>query len=135
MKLTKHNPDTDQPLVEVVEVEVERLGVMPTRREVLMKRTVGVLKPVVLGLLVDAGDLISGGPFFLPIGVVVGYLFARWLDAPPTWCVVIAGVVGVYWMTPFTNFMPLAAPIAAFVYIFKPEMMERDPILDREGAA
>lgn len=134
MRLRKHNPDTTPRPREVVEVEVERLGVQPTRRDVIQSRVMGVVKPVVLGALVDLCDVLSItalAPIFLPFGMVVGYIFAKWLDAPPTWRVMIAALVGVYWVVPFTSPIPLASATAAFVYIFKPDVMRRDPILDR----
>ena len=134
MPPSQHNTDTDQSSREVIEVEVERLGVQPTRRELASKRFMEILKPVALGAMVDLCDLFTFAPFspfFLVLGMIVGYLFAKWLDAPPTWRIVISGIVGVYWVIPLTGPIPLAAAIAAFVYIFKPEVMRRDPILDR----
>ncbi|QDV08654.1 hypothetical protein Poly30_42070 [Planctomycetes bacterium Poly30] len=134
MNLRKHNPDTLSAPREVIEVEVERLGVQPSRIEVIQTRAVSVLKPIMLGGLVDLCDILSMpalAPIFLPLGMVVGYIFARWLDAPPTWRVIIAALVGVYWVVPFTSPIPVAAATAAFVYIFKPDVMRRDPILDR----
>ena len=86
---------------EVLEVEVERLGVRPSRLDVIKSRAVKVLMPVLLGGLVDFGDLITSpilAPIFLPLGMLVGYLFAKWLDAPPTWRFCIAALVGVYWV-------------------------------------
>ncbi|MFT5734646.1 MAG: hypothetical protein ACJA0P_001350 [Planctomycetota bacterium] len=134
MKLSKHNPDTTPVTREVVEVEVERLGVEPTRLEAMQERAASVLKPIMLGGLVDVCDILTSSalaPIFMPLGMVVGYIFAKWLDAPPTWRVVIAVMVGVYWIVPFTSPIPVAAATAAFVYVFKPEVMRRDPILDR----
>ena len=67
---------------------MERLGVRPSRLDVIKSRAVKVLMPVLLGGLVDFGDLITSpilAPIFLPLGMLVGYLFAKWLDAPPTW--------------------------------------------------
>lgn len=140
MSPTKQKPDTARPLEpvrdgsrpEIVEVEVERLGVKPTRREVVRERVVSLFKPILLGAMVDLGDVITPpmfAPIVLPVGLFVGYLFARVLDAPPTWRLLIAGLVGVYWIVPFTSPIPVAAATAAIVYIFRPDVMERDPIL------
>ena len=135
MKLTKKDQDALEPQREVLEVEVERLGVRPSRWEVIRGRFVNVLKPVVLGGLVDFGDLITSpilAPVFLPLGMLVGYLFAKWLEAPPTWRLCIAAMVGVYWIVPFTSPVPVAALTAGFVTIFRPDVMKHDPLSQGE---
>lgn len=136
MKLTNKDQNGLGPQREVLEVEVERLGVRPSWVEVIRGRIVGVLKPVVLGGLVDFGDLLTVSPILapiaLPVGVLVGYMFAKWLDVPPTWRFLIAGLVGVYWIVPFTSPVPIAALIAGFVAIFKPDVMKHDPLSGQE---
>lgn len=130
MKLRK--PDlSPEPQPEVLEVEVERLGVRPSRVDVIKRRAINLLMPVGLGALVDLGDLVTSpilAPIFLPLGMLVGYLFARWLDVPPTWRFCIAAMVGVYWIVPFTSPVPLAAVTAGFVAIFRPSAMSGDPL-------
>ena len=135
MKLRKKDQDALEPRQEVLEVEVERLGVRPSRMEVIRGRAANVIKPVILGGLVDFGDLITSpilAPIFLPLGMLVGYLFAKWLEAPPTWRFYIAALVGVYWIVPFTSPVPIAALTAGFVAIFKPDVMKHDPLSQRE---
>ena len=134
MKLKKKDRNAPRPQPEVLEVEVERLGVRPSWIEVIRGRVMNVLKPVILGGLIDAVDVISSpllAAFFLPLGLVVGYLFAKWLDVPPTWRLGISALVGIYWIVPFTSPVPLAAVIAGFVAIFKPDVMSHDPISPR----
>lgn len=131
MKLRKIEPSDPEPSREVLEVEVERLGVRPSRAEVIRGRAVKYFMPVILGGLVDFGDLITASPILapiaLPVGMAVGYFFGRWLEAPPSWRFVIGALVGVYWIVPFTSPIPVAALTAGFVTIFKPDMMQREP--------
>lgn len=75
--------------------------------------------PVVAGLIIDAVDIVTFGPFGLvlgvPIGAAAGYWLARSLrlDTNPSWlCALIAAV---YCTIPGTELLPLGTLVGAFV--------------------
>lgn len=117
--------------VEVVEVEVERLGVRPSKRRAFLAKAWAILGPVVFALLVDAGDLLTGSPlmipFALPAGMLVGYIFSGFLDVTPTWRIGITLATGIYWASPFTALIPLATVSATVGQIAAPGSMQEEP--------
>ena len=118
---------------EVIEVEVERFehGAGPPAglRGRFLSRLWRALGPVLLGMLVDCGDLATLGPLALvafPAGMVAGYLFSGFLDVSPTWRVGITVLTGLYWASPL-NFVPLATVFATAVQVFRPGALAREP--------
>ena len=101
---------------EVVEIEdVERLDGPrrddPRDREPTswQRRAWRVAAPTVLGMLIDAGDVVM--PFFLPlfpVGCLLGFLWSGYLDVPPTWRLTITVLTGLYLIAPFTAMVPAA---------------------------
>ena len=131
-------PNPDRP--EIVEVEVERISA-PSEverasqrahppRAGLFSRVWNALAPVVLGMLIDAGDVATPFitfPFSILAGMVAGYLFSGFLRVPPTWRMVITGLTGVYWAAPFTGAVPLATATMLVVQIVRPEGLKDEP--------
>ena len=99
-------------------MEVERIDPGPSAGRKLPQRAVQALAPVLLALLIDAGDLATfpGTTLVaLPLGMVAGYLFAGFLRVATPWRVIIACVTGLYWALPFTGLFPLATSITTVV--------------------
>lgn len=116
---------------EVIEVEVERIDPERSAAPGLRRRIWAVLAPVVLATFIDVGDLAMIVPFGrvvgLPVGMLAGYLYAGFLDVPPTWRIGITVVTGLYFMAPFTSFVPMATITAAVVQIVAPERLRHEP--------
>ncbi len=111
----------------MIEVEVERIDPEPTSGQRLRRRAVRTLAPVLLAMLIDAGDLATfpgSMVVALPLGMVAGYLFAGFLRLATPWRIIIACVTGLYWALPFTGLLPLATCITAAVEFFEPERGE-----------
>ncbi|GEM_PF-2409076 len=118
---------------EVIEVEVERLEpgpAGPTRGQRLRRRAMRVLAPVLLAMLIDAGDLITiPGTFLvsLPCGMLAGYLFSGFLRVAAPWRIIIACITGLYWALPFTGFLPLATSITTVTEFFNGDRSDGEP--------
>ena len=121
---------------EVVEVDVERLGEegagggVPSPHADFGDRLWRRSAPVLLALFLDAADLLTAGPLGLiglPLGMLAGYAYAGLLGAPPRMRRVITALTGVYFMTPLTGLVPLAAITAMVVQIIAPERLGREP--------
>lgn len=121
---------------EVVEVDVERLGEegagggVPSPHADFGDRLWRRSAPVLLALFLDAADLLTAGPLGLiglPLGMLAGYAYAGLLGAPPRMRTVITVLTGVYFMTPLTGLVPLAAVTAMVVQIIAPERLGREP--------
>ena len=121
---------------EVVEVDVERLGEegagggAASPRAAFGDRLWRRSAPVLLALFLDAADLLTAGPLGLiglPLGMLAGYVYAGLLGAPPRLRLVITALTGVYFMTPLTGLVPLAAITAMLVQIIAPERLGREP--------
>ena len=121
---------------EVVEVDVERLGEegagggVPSPHADFGDRLWRRSAPVLLALFLDAADLLTAGPLGLiglPLGMLAGYAYAGLLGAPPRMRIVITALTGVYFMTPLTGLVPLAAITAMVVQIIAPERLGREP--------
>ncbi|MEM9379804.1 MAG: hypothetical protein AAGB93_07615 [Planctomycetota bacterium] len=117
---------------EVIEVEVERLGVPPTRGQKIRRRLFDTLVPIVVAVAIDTGDLglglvPIGRPLALPVGLLAGYVFSGYLRVAPTWRVILTCVVGLYFALPFTGPIPLATILAAGVQLFDPDRFKREP--------
>lgn len=111
----------------MIEVEVERIDPGPSSGQRLRQRAVRTLAPVLLAMLIDAGDLATfpgSSVVALPLGVIAGYLFSGFLRVAMPWRIIISGVTGLYWALPFTGFLPLATCITAVVEFFEPERGE-----------
>ncbi|MGD2018794.1 MAG: hypothetical protein PVJ89_11795 [Planctomycetota bacterium] len=109
---------------EVIEVEVERLDGAPDPGPRLGRRAARTLTPILLAMVIDAGDLATlpgTAALALPAGLAVGYLFSGYLAVATTWRVIIACVTGLYWALPFTNVLPLATAITALVEVLDPD--------------
>ena len=120
---------------EVVEVDVERLGEegtgggVPSPHADFGDRLWRRSAPVLLALFLDAADLLTAGPLGLiglPLGMLAGYAYAGLLGAPPRMRTVITALTGVYFMTPLTGLVPLAAVTAMVVQIIA-ERLGREP--------
>ena len=121
---------------EIVEVDVERLGEegagggVPSPYADFGDRLWRRSAPVLLALFLDAADLLTAGPLGLiglPLGMLAGYAYAGLLGAPPRMRTVITALTGVYFMTPLTGLVPLAAVTAMVVQIIAPERLGREP--------
>ncbi|MEM1450129.1 MAG: hypothetical protein AAF957_12835 [Planctomycetota bacterium] len=117
---------------EVIEVEVERLGVHPTRGQRLRRRVIDTLVPILVAVAIDTGDLglglvPIGRPLALPVGLLAGYVFSGYLRVAPTWRVILTCVIGLYFALPFTGPIPLATILAACVQLFDPDRFKREP--------
>ncbi len=121
---------------DVVEVEVERLdeegagGGAASPRAAFGDRLWRQSAPVLLALFLDAGDLLTAGPFVLiglPLGMLAGHAYAGLLGAPPGLRRVVTVMTGVYFMTPLTGLVPLAAITAMLIQIIAPERLGREP--------
>lgn len=114
---------------DVIEIEeVERLGVRPTRSEVVRKRAWNILLPTVLGMVIDGGDLFTSMmTIAFPLGCVIGFVWAGFLDVPPTWRLVITVLTGAYLVAPFTTMVPVATLVAVIVQVFHPKALQREP--------
>lgn len=121
---------------EVVEVDVERLGEegagggVPSPHADFGDRLWRRSAPVLLALFLDAADLLTAGPLGLiglPLGMLAGHAYAGLLGAPPRMRTVITALTGVYFMTPLTGLVPLAAITAMVVQIIAPERLGREP--------
>lgn len=120
--------DVDAP--EVIEVEVERLGVKPSAGRAMMGRVWNAVGPVVAALFIDAGDAATTGifaPLGLPLGMLAGYVLAGFLGVSPTWRIAITMLTGLYWAVPFTGFLPFATVTAAVVQVVAPNTLKEEP--------
>ena len=71
---TRRNASSaDMGAPEVIEVEVERLGVRPSAMKAMSGRVWNAVGPVVLAVFIDAGDFLTGGPLiFLGVPLLAG---------------------------------------------------------------
>ncbi|MEM6671888.1 MAG: hypothetical protein AAF726_03535 [Planctomycetota bacterium] len=132
MKRQAEAQDVERDAPEVVEVEVERLEERPTRGQQVRRRVVGTLVPVVLAMVIDAGDLTLGlipiaRPLALPLGLIAGFVFSGYLRIAPTWRVIVTCLVGIYLVMPFTSMIPLATVIAAVSQVMEPRRWQDEP--------
>ncbi len=103
-------------------MEVERIDGEPTRGQRLRQRAVQTLAPVLLAMLIDAGDLATfpgTTVVALPLGMLAGYLFSGFLQVATPWRILISGITGLYWALPFTGFFPLATSITTVTEFFR----------------
>lgn len=116
---------------EVIEVDVERIEPVAHPTRSLRGRVWAAVAPVLLAMFIDVGDLAMIVPFGrvvgLPVGMLAGYLYAGFLNVPPTWRMVITVVTGLYFMAPFTSFVPMATVTAAVVQVVAPERLRHEP--------
>jgi hypothetical protein len=75
--------------------------------------------PVVAGMIIDALDLLTFGPLGLVFGIPIGGLAGYWLgnclklsSQARIWCAIAAAI---YCTIPFTEFIPLATLVGAYV--------------------
>lgn len=75
--------------------------------------------PVVAGLIIDAVDVVTFGPFGLvlgvPIGAAAGYWLARSLRLDTNPSLLCALIAGVYCTIPGTELLPLGTLVGALV--------------------
>lgn len=75
--------------------------------------------PLTAGILLDVLDFTTFGPVGLFCGFLMGAPLGWWLASchrlPFDWKVLCAVLAGVYCTVPFTEFVPLATLLAAFV--------------------
>jgi hypothetical protein len=125
---SKDHGSGDRP--EVIEVEVERIDPGPSSGQRLRRRAVQTLAPVLLAMLIDAGDLATfpgTTVIALPLGMLAGYLFSGFLRVATPWRILISGITGLYWALPFTGFFPLATSITTVTEFFSGKLSEDEP--------
>jgi hypothetical protein len=113
---------------EVVEVEVERL---PDERDrasssgragsdgppfpILPRPTMG---PILAGVILDGVDLLTQGPWGVPLGLLVGgsvgYYLARRQGFSGSTCLGLGFLAGLYCALPFTARLPLATLVGVY---------------------
>jgi len=102
----------------------------PSSGERLRRRAVRTFAPVLLAMLIDAGDLATfpgTTVVALPLGMLAGYLFSGFLRVATPWRIIISGVTGLYWALPFTGFFPLATSITTVTEFFQGDRPEGEP--------
>ena len=123
-------PSGEPETPEVIEVEVERLGERPSAAKVIGGHLWNRVGPVLLAMFIDVGDLFTIGPLLflgVPLGMLAGYVFSGFLGVSPTWRIAFTVITGVYWVVPFTTFLPLATITAAVVQIVAPDKFKEEP--------
>ncbi len=120
--------DVDEP--EIIEVEVERLGVKPSAAKAMTSRVWNAVGPIVAALFIDAGDAATRGilaPLGVPLGMLAGYFLSGFLGASPTWRIAITMLTGLYWVAPFTDWLPFATVTAAVLQVVAPNKIKEEP--------
>lgn len=85
----------------------------------LFERLQFAFGPLAAGILLDIADFATFGPAGLFCGFLIGAPLGWWLASchrlPFDWKVLCAVLAGVYCTVPFTEFVPLATLVTAFV--------------------